>query len=222
MKTTGLILLPLVLGFVVLAYATSTQAQWRGGWGVDNRASTVAEGRGRAMSDVIRARGQYQMDSAQARVTRSEARSRELDNHLKAGQTYFAMRNMNREQRFGTAEDKYAHKRANEEKYFRHAQKGSPDQLSSRQLDPITGKINWPFSLMDEKYAPYRQELDKQFDAWARGGGYPTYEVYKQVRKASGEMLALLKKDIKTMETKDYLQAKNFINALAHQVEQTS
>ena len=35
-------------------------------------------------------------------------------------------------------------------------------------------------------------------------------------------MLAMLKKDIKSMETKDYMRAKNFINALAHQVDKTS
>jgi hypothetical protein len=182
----------------------------------------VGESHARGLSDVVRSRGQHEMDSAQARVTRAEARSRELDNRLKSSQTYFEMRNYNREQRFGTPDEKYAKKRANEEKYAKYARHANPDELTDSQLDPLTGKIKWPFSLMSPKYENYRNQLDDLFEQRARHGGQISYRTYEQIKFTTKDFLKALREDIREMDPQDYLAAKRFVNALAHEGEASS
>ena len=205
---------------VLLAASTGdAQRRVRVDLGGDNKAATVGESHARGLSDVVRSRGQYEMDSAQAQATRAEARSRELDNRLKSSQTYFEMRNYNREQRFGTPEEKYAKKRANEEKYAKYARRANPDELTDSQLDPLTGKINWPFSLMSPKYEKYRDQLDDLFEQRARHGGQISYRTYEQIKFTTKDFLKALREDIREMDPQDYLAAKRFVNALAHEGE---
>ncbi len=188
------------------------------GWS-NNRASTVAESRARGLSDVIRSQGQYEMDSAQARISRSEAESLELDNRMKATETYFARRNYNREQRFGTPEEKYAKKMANQERYASYARRANPNKLTSKQLDPLTGKITWPKLLMPEEYQQDREQLDKLFALRARSDGKISGAVYEQIDDAADGLLKSLRKNSAELKANDYVAAKRFINALLHTAE---
>ena len=188
------------------------------GWG-NNRASTVAESRARGLSDVIRSRGQYEMDSAQGRISRAEARSMELDNRMKATQTYFERRNYNREQRFGTPEEKYEKKRANQERYASYVRRANPNKLSSKQLDPLTGKITWLPTLMSDDYQDGRDKLDKLFAMRARNDGKISGAVYEQIGDASKEMLKVLRDHSEELKANEYVAAKRFLNALVHTAE---
>ncbi|NIL97022.1 MAG: hypothetical protein GTO62_07765 [Planctomycetales bacterium] len=214
MRALTLMTLAVCLTTVPLA----AQGVWRMDWG-DNKAATVGESRARGISDIVRARGQAELDSAQAQVTREEARSRELDNRLKSTKTYFEMRDYNREQRFGTPEEKYAKKRANEEKYAKYARRGNPNELTAQQLDPLTGKISWPFALMPPQYKEYREQLDDLFEQRARHGGQISYRTYEQIHTTTDDFLTALREDIRDMNPSDYVAAKRFVNALAHQAE---
>ena len=185
----------------------------------NNRASTVAESRARGLSDVIRSQGQYEMDSAQGRISRTEARSRELDNRMKSTETYFQRRNYNREQRFGTSEEKYAKKMANQERYASYARRANPDKLTSKQLDPLTGKITWSPVLMPDEYKKDREKLDKLFTLRARSDGKISGAVYEQISDASQALLAVLRKNSGDLKANDYVSAKRFVNALVHTAE---
>jgi hypothetical protein len=67
-----------LMTLVLLLIAATARAQWRSRYVYqDNRAATVGEGHARGLSDVVRARGQAEIDNAQARIGRAEARSRE-------------------------------------------------------------------------------------------------------------------------------------------------
>jgi hypothetical protein len=207
-----------MLGLVVTSTAHALQSVQVGGWN-NNRASTVSESRARGLSDVIRSRGQYEMDSADARISRTEARSRELDNRMKSTETYFERRNYNREQRFGTSEEKYAKKVANQERYARYVRRANPNELSKRQLDPLTGKITWSKTLLQDDYKDGRQKLDKLFAIRARQNGKISGETYEEISDASDELLAVLRKNSKELKADDYVAAKRFINALVHTAE---
>jgi len=189
---------------------------------VDNRASTVAESRARGVADITRSRSQSAIDYSQAASGWEEARSRELDNRLKSTQTYFEMRRINREERYGTKEEKYEKKRANEEDFAKRARKGDPNELTDKQLDPLTGKISWPFELMTPEYKEYRAQLDELFEKRARHGGQVSYETYEETNKATDDLLAALKKDIRKLGSKKYVAGKQFVNALAYQVDQNN
>jgi hypothetical protein len=199
------------------------------GWGRGGRwgdggygAATVGESRANGLSNIITARSQANLTNSEAAQNYEAVRSAQLDNRVKTASTYFDMRRMNTTERFGTPEEKAAHKAANQEKYYEWARSGRPDRPSSQQLDPITGKINWPFSLMPDKYAPYRDELNELFAKRAQHGGYLTYTEYTQLEKTTDAMYASLKEEIKELNSMDYINAKNFIQALMHEARQSN
>ena len=210
-------MLAAMLGLVVTSTAHALQSVNIGY--SNNRASTVAESRARGLSDVIRSRGQYEMDSADARISRTDARSRELDNRMKSTQTYFERRNYNREQRFGTTEEKYAKKMANQEKYARYMRRANPNNLSDGQLDPRTGKINWSSTLMQADYKESRDKLDKLFALRARQDGKISGATYEKIDDASQELLAALRNNSPALKADDYVAAKRFANALLQTAE---
>ena len=188
-------------------------------WG-NNKAATVGESHARGLADLIRSRGEYELNSARARVTRTEARSRELDNRLKMVKTYFAMRNYNREQRFGTPEQRYEQRsRNNEIRFAAAARRGNPHELTAEQLDLLTGKINWPFALMPPQYEEYRDQLDNLFEQRAHHGGRISFQTYQQIKETTKDFLQALREDIREMEPSDYLMAKRFVSALALRAE---
>ena len=106
------------------------------------------------------------------------------------------MRNLNRTQRYGTPEQKYERKRANEERFAKYARRANPNELTPEQLDPLTGKINWPFALMPPQYETYRNQLDELFEERARHGGQLSYRTYEQIRDSTKQFLDALRKDI--------------------------
>jgi hypothetical protein len=213
---------PTLTALAIVAIVAVADAQWRGRYYYrGNRAATVGESHARGMSELVRARGQLELDSSAARINRAEARSRELDNRLKATNTYFEMRNINREQRFGTEQERYERRsRNNEQRFAAAAARGNPNELTYRQLDPATGKITWPFSLMDPKFEEYRERLDDLFARRATYNGQVTFEMYSEIRQTTDEFLETLRGEIRNMETRPYMEARRFVNALAYQVEQ--
>ncbi len=208
--------------FIVLIAAGPAFSQyWRRYDGYEGyHASTVGESHANGLSNIITARSQANLTDSEAALNYQEVRSKELDNRVKTANTYFDMRRMNTEARFGTPEEKAAHKAANQERYYEWARSGRPDRPNSQQLDPITGKINWPFTLMPDKYAELRGDLDGLFAKRAQQGGYLTYTEYTQVEKATDAMFASLKADIKELDSTDYINAKNFIQALIYEARQ--
>ena len=114
---------------VVLLTASAAHAQWY----ADNRASTVGESHARGVSDIIRARSHAAINYSEAAIGATEARSRQLDNRLKSTQTFFEMRRINREERFGTPDEKYELKQRNEQRFARRARKGNPSENHSRR-----------------------------------------------------------------------------------------
>lgn len=125
-----------------------------------------------ALSEVIRAAGQRALFDSQAAGNVEVARREYLDNRVQATNAFFAMREYNRRQRYGTSEEKAARHEENQERYTRLGQLGNPKQLASDQLDPATGKLTWPRALMSEPFAECRRQLDVFFAKRAKSGGY--------------------------------------------------
>ena len=206
-----------ILGLITPLTAHALQSV-QVGWS-NNRASTAAESYARGLADVARARGQYEMDSAQARISRADARSLELDNRMKSTETYFARRNFNREQRFGTEEDKYEKKRANQERYASFVRQSNPGRLTNEQLDPLTGKIQWVPELMPAVYKEYRERLDALFQKRARQDGTVDKATYAAIKDATGDLLQALRDNNPNFRAEKYVAAKSFVNALAYTAE---
>ena len=207
--------------FAILVILTSGQVAY-GQFYVNNRAATVEESRARGLSEVTRARSQAAIDSADARIRRAEARSRELDNRLKATKTYFEMRNINREQRFGTQEERAERRRRNNERrYAAAARRGDPNQLDYDQLDPVTGKISWPRALRSEAFDELRERIDELFAQRASYGGQASAETRYAIKDAMDDFEDALRAEIRNIPTQQFLDARRFIRALAYQAERS-
>ncbi len=91
---------------LVLALAANAvaQAQYGGGTGIDDgfltlRATTPAESYSRGIADLIRSGGHYNLSTSEAAVKAAEARKYEMENATDAIDTYFRIRQLNREYR---------------------------------------------------------------------------------------------------------------------------
>ena len=87
-----------------------------------------------------------------------------------------------------------------------------PTRLNSSELDPATGKINWPTALLRDSFAAQRKEVDSLFATRAHTGTTSelTEAIYKKVRAMQDE----LRKHIKEIVMQDYMESRKFLDRL--------
>lgn len=205
----------MVLIVVASSFVVSTvEAQRYGRYGdpyySDNRASTPGESYARGIADMTRAAGQANLLNSKAAGNYEDARTKQLDNRLKTTDTYFEMRRVNREAR--KAERRPP---ASSEVAFRRAREVTPDELTATQLDRVTGKIEWPRLLMDERYAETRGKLDRLYAARSDASGNIGMDTYQRMLATCDRLKAELKKNIRDYLPNDYIKATQFIDSLA-------
>ena len=120
-----------------------------GGYMYPVQSATPLEGIARGLGDVIRSIGDANLSNSTAAINLTEARRRQIENQKQWTETYFAMREINRQQR--DAEIK--RQRGNPEDWVRYAQAGKPRPLSNHDLDAVTGEIRWPILLTSQDFA---------------------------------------------------------------------
>ena len=185
---------------------------WGGGWGGWNGPATAAESYQRGFADVVRSAGQANLMNSMAAQNLEQARSMDFDNRVKWTESYYQMRQANRAYRASKRSP-----RLSEEEIARIARAGLPKRLTTSELDPLTGQINWPIVLRDEQYTPERKELDKLFDERAMASSISP-QVYEGIQKYTAELLAALKKNINQYKANDWLSAKKFVDSLAYEI----
>ena len=168
MRVKLLIFLSVLLGLVPLGQAqsfhpigtpicppTTSPANYGGYpygyWG----SSTALEGFGRGLGDMINAFGQYNLATSAAAVNLSQARRSEIANDKLWTQTYFEMRDLNRQNR----EAEIKRERGNPEDWARYAQAGKPKPLGNQNLDAATGQIRWPVLLGLHDFAAQMRKI---------------------------------------------------------------
>ena len=177
--------------------------------------STAAEGYLRGIGEVWRGKGEYNLATSAAAINFAEARRREMEDNKQWVQTYFEIRDINRQAR--DAELKiYPH---TAEEWARFAQIGKPRPLSASELDTATGHVRWPDLFRSGEFAVYRAQLEKAFADRAYHGRMSA-EGRAIVAQATDHMLASLKSHIREMPASDYLQARQFLTGLAHEASQ--
>ncbi|MCC7086124.1 MAG: hypothetical protein IT427_14070 [Pirellulales bacterium] len=195
----------------VIALTGTARAQWGWGWGFGG-AATADQAAAMGMADLVNAAGSYNLQTSEAAINLEQARSIDLDNRLKGTQTFFQMRKINTESR--RAEEG---RRMTSEEAWRYAQIGAPKRVTPYQLDPVSGRIYWPISLQDPKYDEYRKQLDELFHQREITHGNAGFEVFTKIQDTTTAFLADLKKQIATLPSGEYVNAKNFIESLAHE-----
>ena len=182
-----------------------------GGWGGGYHSSTAAEGAMRGMGSLVRSQGQANLDNSAAAINYSAARRNEIENRKIATDTYFEMRQANKDYRAAERRP-----RPKMEDLVRYAQAGKPKRLSPSELDIVTGRINWPKLLLSDKFAAERGELE---EAFSRRASESTSGVdgYTKIGEATKAMLAELKEQVRQVPPSDYMVAKRFLESLAYE-----
>ena len=203
------------LAVATLAMVAVANAQYdRGGgfgYGVyqSGHASTAAEGAMRGAGDLIRSGSVANLNNSEAAINMTEAAKRGMENRQQWTDTYFQMRDANRQYRAAERGPKMTMEQA-----VRLAQSGKPDALSPSDLDSVDGGISWPMMLQSPKYADYRAQLEGLFSKRAELGGISTDDYFMISRSTRG-MLDQLKTEVRTAPPAEYMAAKRFIESLA-------
>ncbi len=178
-----------------------------------HHASTVAEGYARGVAAMLYAQGAYNRMSAEARIAHAQAYAQELENRQRQVDTYFSVRAANRR-----AQAAERGERPTFDELAQLARQSAPSRLGQDDLDPQSGRIDWPAALRAEKYAAARWELERLFSYRAVTRTLDGQQ-QRQIQQLTGEMLADLKSDIRQMSPMEYSQARGFLNSLAYEAQ---
>lgn len=183
---------------------------WGGGWGGAYYSSTPAEGYARGLADMVRSAGQANLSNSEAAINWEQARSANFDNRLKYTQMYFERRRMN---------EQYTEQQRAERRYSREMFRGGGqptlDPLTAAELDPLTGQIHWPSSLMTEPFAASRKRFQKLSEQRAKDGQKLDFDSQNSVRTETRTMTDELRNQIASYTPNDYAAARRFIQRLS-------
>jgi hypothetical protein len=164
------------------------------------------------VAQVIRAEGDYNLQTSQGMINFEVARSKYIDNVNKWTQAYFQMREANQAWQIQNRE----RHRHSAESLALAAASDVPRRLSSDELDPVSGRITWPEALLDEQYAALRTDLEEQFSLRASTSG--TAGTTARIHDDARAMLALLRSNIDRIPASDFIAARKFIDSLDYAV----
>jgi hypothetical protein len=164
-----------------------------------------------AMAELIRAEAQGDVLGSQAALTRTEVRSREMDNWKKWVETYFEVKRIHRQAEIAAGGPPPTP--ANQARWARMER---PRRLTAAELEVVHGEIAWPMVLQAQAFAPHRDLLTRCFADRARHGILDLDEYMKSIRTTQ-IMTEMLKDHIREFPPADYMQARRFLESLAYE-----
>jgi hypothetical protein len=192
----------------VPAPSISSYGGYYGGYG--GGGGTVAGSAMSGMADVISAQGNYNLATSAAAVNMTQAQKQAIQNRGDATNTYFQMRQMNRQYRAAETGPP-----ATMEQIARMAKQGVPKPLAPTEVNQVTGEINWPTALGAEVFAPYRVEVEKLAESRAKYGqlGFSDQTKFRQL---VNDMAQHLNARIADMPPQEFTNAKSFLQRLLY------
>ena len=160
----------------------------------------------------IAARGQYNLDTAQAMEAMEQASHQSIENHNFAVQSYYNNRNIH--DQYMLAQYSKDHVNQSEANYF--AQELSPGRLSAAQIDRATGVIHWPPLLRDKQFSDARYKLDQLFHNRTPSNSGADSDNYGNIKKACDAMEKTLD-SMKELASEEYIGANHFIRSLSYE-----
>ena len=177
-----------------------------------HHASTFQEGWLRGWADLHRAAGEYNYNSALARMYNEEAYNRYLDNEKKYAQTYFEKRELQRQARINERGP-----RPTRAQLTQFARQKAPGRLSAHEYQPELGQVRWPAVLQERTFAVERSAIDQLMaDRNINNSGAGT-ENHDQISQLTSRMRGKLKEQINRLTPMQYVSAKKFLNSLEYE-----
>ena len=180
------------------------------GWGGYGNGGTAAGSYLNGMANVVRSAGYYNVMNSVAAQNWEQAYSYDLDNRLKATNTYFEMRRAN-----AAAKAESRPPAASAEDLARYAAEMAPKRLTSTELDPVTGEIAWPTLLKDDRYSKLRDEVDRLYSQRQASSGSTSN--YRAIVAAIDALRKTLIKNIDDYNPGNYVESRNFLDSLQYE-----
>jgi hypothetical protein len=172
--------------------------------------TTAAGSAMNGMSNVISAKGNYNLSTSAAAVNMTQAQKNEIQNHQLYTNTYFEMQATNKAARQAAEGPP-----PTMEQIARMAREGMPKPVTANEVDPVTGRIYWPVLLQQDMFASHRAELEKIMEKKSRYGSLD-FSDQMQARQIIETMFEGLKSQISQVPTQDYLASKEFLRSLIY------
>ncbi len=180
-----------------------------GGFGMPGTAASSAEF---GMASVISAAGYANLQNSEAAKNYEQARSMDYSNRQQWTEAYFQMRQAHRD--FIAVKDRMSTDEIN-----KIARDAAPKRLDASQLDPITGQINWPVILRDQRYAASCGDIENLYRMRASTSGFIGSEAYLKIGQACDKLMEELKANLNEYDPKSFQVARHFIDSLRYEVQ---
>jgi hypothetical protein len=163
-------------------------------------------------SEVIRSTGEAVRNGSVAAINLQQARSQYLRNNYEATKLFWERRLLAKEMSAQMRGEPLT-----SEQIRQMARDAAPDRLSSLQLSPTSGQIQWPEALLRPEFDKLRPELERTFAnrTVANSGVGSSSET--AITRLTKTMQRDLKAKIKEMPISEYMVAKNFLRSLAYE-----
>jgi hypothetical protein len=182
-----------------------------------HHASTAAEGFLRGKAAVIQAAGNFELSASQAAILREQARALDRENDLQQTAALLTQRKLWEDARFQARKDRDARRLAGQQLAAERATTVYRDayQLSTNDLDPITGEINWPAVLLAERFTAHRAQIERlmkqhfvygDLQPEAAAEGARTVDLFSQS----------LRREIRSVPRDEYRVAQKFLMGLKY------
>lgn len=198
------------------AVPSPTTVNASGGWPGYTGASTAAGSAMNGMASVISAKGDYNLSTSAAAINMTQADSNAMQNQVQAVNTFWEMRNIGRAQRAAERGPNLT-----PEQIARIARDGVPRALTPSQMDPVSGRLNWPGALQEASFETERGQLDQLFSKWAKYGSLD-YSEQSQVRETVDTMFDGLKAQIRQIPPQVYAASRSFLQSLVYAATRTT
>lgn len=205
---------------VVGSISSGSDARWYGGgrgvgvgmgMGMGGGVGTAFSAAENARAETIRAQGEFNVMNTAAMSNYEDARSKYIDNQEKWTQVYAEKQRALATQKAANRETALATRERAKEFRASHTPSGPP-RLASSQLDPTSGRIQWPTALSAAAFEGQRKSLDALFELRAHSSTNP--DLGSKVDKISSDMKDSLRKQIRDIPARDYLEARRFLDSL--------
>jgi hypothetical protein len=191
-----------------------------GGYGVYGGGAGGIGGIASGMGNLVRAQGQRNVDNSQAEINlqqanveHEKARSDYIDNQKKLHDAKLEWKRRTDEQ---SAKDQEAQKAARLRAQKFNDEHRSP-QLSTSQLDPSTGHINWPMALKAPDFDELRKSVETLFQSRSKTG--LTSDLSLELDATIGRLKDSFRGHIMQIPLKEYSQSRKFLDSLAVSVQ---
>lgn len=215
----------LVLGLAVAGEAQVRRYGYRGGYGLGAfyggfgagyTGSTPAESYARGQAEMLRAQGDAYQAAAAGAIDYEQARGAYMENQKRWQEIQMERRKLGEQER----SEHYAAERAARARRNVSTPPPAAVTLSDSQYDRGTGTINWPEVLERDAFAKTRQDIEQLLRLKAHTGS--TNQVNDQLADAVQEMLADLKKEVKSLPPSGYIEGRKFLTLLLSELQPTA